>query len=129
MNQELLMHASVLERQTQEIEQNLEYLESSLSDLRGLKEGLSYLAESKEKEVLSPIGGGMFMKSFLSDSKVFVQVGAGVVITKTMKEAEKTIEEQMKKLMEARIQLTAKKEQIFERLYSMIKEIEGSESE
>src|SRR3989344_6886921 len=104
MDQETMLKASFLERQTQELEQYLEFIDSQINELELFKENLAVLSKSEEKEILSSLGKGVFLKGNMTEKKLFVEVGSGVVLRKTPKETQETISLQVKRLKELRIQ-------------------------
>lgn len=104
MDQETMLKASFLERQTNELEQYLEFIDSQINELELFKENLAVLSTSEEKEILSSLGKGVFLKGNMTEKKLFVEVGSGVVLRKTPEEAGETISFQVKRLKELRIQ-------------------------
>ncbi len=99
-----MLKASFLERQTNELEQYLEFIDSQINELELFKENLAVLSTSEEKEILSSLGKGVFLKGNMTEKKLFVEVGSGVVLRKTPEEAGETISFQVKRLKELRIQ-------------------------
>jgi len=72
INQELLMKATMLQQQSQEIEQNLAIIDTQVSELSEFTKNLADLSSSSEKEILSSIGKGVFAKTTLADKDLFV---------------------------------------------------------
>ena len=109
-----------------EIEEKLNLIEQQLSELEKFKSNLATLDESKEREFLASLGKGVFIKSEIMDKILFVDVGSGVLIKKTTTEAKEVVEDQMKKILEIRIELQKQIELINRELQNLIKEIEKS---
>jgi len=102
MNQELILQASFLERQSQEMQNSLELIEREILDLEKFDLNLKVLSESREKEILAPFGKGTYIKSEIIDKKLFVEVGAGVIVKKTPEEARSLVQIQIRSFREAR---------------------------
>ncbi|MEK6933430.1 MAG: hypothetical protein AABW75_00975 [Nanoarchaeota archaeon] len=103
--QELVMQASLFEKNSQETAQQIEYLEKEIFELDTLSKNLSSLGhvDNKEcKESYSTLGKGLYVKSQLIEEKILVHAGANVLVKKSINETKKIIEEQIKKLSQAR---------------------------
>ena len=80
--------------------------------------------KNKEKEILAPLGKGVFIKSEIKDKKIFVDIGAGVLVRKSPKEAREVIEDQLKKLEEMRQEIHKHIESTNQELQSLVMGIE-----
>ncbi|MBI2631772.1 prefoldin subunit alpha [Candidatus Pacearchaeota archaeon] len=103
--QELLMQASYLEKNSQEIAQQIEYFEKEIMELDNIYNNLSSLEKGKGNESYSALGKGLYIKSQLAEEKILVHVGTNVLIKKGIDETRKIVEEQIKKLSQARAYL------------------------
>ena len=124
MDENILLHASELERRMQELSNNLEFIDSKINELEQFHENLSSLKNWKDKEMLSPLGKGVYLKTSLIEKELFVEVGSGIVVKKNLSETQKIVEEQIKRIKEARISVlleleNTKKE--FDSILSIIK--------
>ena len=63
------------------------------------------------------------------NEKLFIEVGAGVLVKKTPDEARKVITEQIRKFSEARVHLTAQLEEFRQQLGMMLERIEEMKNE
>lgn len=124
MGQELILQASYLQQQSQELQENITLLEKEILDLQNFLDNLSYLEKTKEKSTLASLGKGVFVKASLEDKELLVNVGSGILVKKTPEEAKKVITSQIKKLSEAKINLLASLEQHKQMIYDIIKQIE-----
>ena len=124
MDQELIMQASMIERQMQEAQQNVEFLEKEILDLRQFQENLNFFDKTEGKDILASLGKGVYAKSQLVDKRLFVEVGSGIIVRKTPEEASKVVEEQLKKLMQGRIHFITKIEELQSELQNMIVDFE-----
>lgn len=123
-NEELMMKASFLEKNLQEVAEKADYLSQQISELEEFRDNLDFLSKSKEKKMFSSVGKGVYVKSLLEDSRLFVNVGAGVVLKKTPEEAKEIIESQIKQFHEARARLMAQVEVYSTMLSKTLSEIE-----
>jgi len=128
INQELIFRASLLERQAQEIQSTLEFIDKQLLELEAFGSDLKSFSKSSERQMLASLGKGIYVKSSLETKDLYVNVGAGVIVKKSPEDAEKIVELQVGKLKEARVQLAAQLESNNQALVDLISEIEKSKS-
>jgi prefoldin alpha subunit len=112
-NQEELMYKlSLYEQQIQQLQQQLEAVEQAIVEMNSLFLGMDELVGSKEKEILAPIGRGIFVKTKLVSEDLTVDVGGKNFVKKDIPETKKLIEEQIKKLEEVKKELNDNLEKI-----------------
>jgi prefoldin alpha subunit len=121
---EILQKAMILREESEESEKQLEFVQQQITELDEFSKTLEELEKNTEKEMLAPIGKGVYAKAIRKDEKLFVEVGAGVMVRKTPDEARKIIEEQIKKFTQTRVQLTAQLEKFREEFGKMLKSVE-----
>ncbi len=127
-HEELIQRASILQRQSEETEMNLRFINQQISELEEFKEGLQFLETHKGKEMISSLGRGIFVKSSRTEDKFFVEVGAGIVVKKSAGEIREIIEGQVKKFREAKNGLMAELESYameFRRMIGMLQGMKG----
>jgi prefoldin alpha subunit len=125
-SQELLHKAMHLREQSEEIEKQLQFVSEQISELQGFSSNLEILKEDKEREMLASIGKGVHMKVERKENeKLFVEVGAGVVVRKTPEEAQRVVKKQIQKFQEVKMHLTEKLHEHAEEFRKMLKEVEG----
>ena len=110
MNQESIIQSSLLQKQAQEIEENLMLIERQIQGMLELKDSLNHLSNSNEKEILSNLGHGIHMKTNLITKELFVEVGSGVVVKKQIPEVLEILEVQVRSLLEAKNHLQSQLE-------------------
>ena len=104
--QEKFMQLQMLDQQYSQVMQQLQFIEQELLELDEFSKSLSHLQSSDEKEILAPLGRGVYMPaSRHAEKKLYVEVGAGVVVLKTPEEAAKVVESQLEQLKAAYHQL------------------------
>ena len=116
--QELMLKLGMFEQQTQQLQQQLQAVEQGISELTSLNFGLDELKNGKGKDVFSPIGRGIFVKTKLISEELTVDVGGKNFVKKSISETKKVIGEQIKKLNEI-------KEDLDENLENINQELKG----
>ncbi len=94
--QELIFKFQMLEQQIMAIQQQLQAVEYALVDLASLDIGLDEI--KKDKEILAPIGRGIFTSAKLTSEVLTVDVGGKNYVEKSIPHAKILIQEQIKKL-------------------------------
>ena len=129
MDQELLLKAQFLQGQAQEIEQSLEIIIREIESLEKMHKDVDFLDKSSEKSAISTLGKGLHLKTNIESRELFVEVGAGVVVKKSPEQAKKVIEDQIKKLTEAKVHMSGKLDIYHKTLESVINDIQSKERE
>lgn len=128
---EILQQAMMMRQQSEETEKQLQFVHQQIGELNEFSKILEELDKNGESEMLAPLGKGVYAKADRkTDEKLFVEVGAGVMVRKTPKDAKEIIMEQIKKFTEAKIQLTAQLEvfrQEFRRMLEAVEKIKDKE--
>lgn len=123
-NQELMFKLSMFEQQIQHLQQQLQAVEESMIDLSLLNTGLEEITTSVGKDILAPLGRGIFVEAKLLSDKLTVDVGNRNFVKKTIPQTKKIIDEQIKKLEEIKDELNEKIEEISEELTDAISEMQ-----
>lgn len=124
MNQELIARAQNLEQESQQAEETLKFVDNKIAELENFSKIINDFESSKDKEMLSSIGSGVYAKAELKDKELFVNVGAGVLVKKTPKQAQDVVQSQIKQLAEARTQIVAQLESYTVHFMELMKEVE-----
>ncbi len=101
--QELTFKFQMLEQQIVAIQQQLQVVEQTLIDMASLNFGLDEIKTNKE--ILAPVGAGIFAKAKLISEELVVGVGEKNYVQKSIPETKKLIQEQIKKLERAKEEL------------------------
>ena len=110
--QELMLKMGMFEQQIQQLQQQLQAVEQGIVELNSLNFGLDELKGGEGKEILSPIGRGIFAKTKLLSEELTVDIGGKNFVKKGITETKKIIEEQIKKLGEIKNDLEKNLENI-----------------
>ncbi|GEM_PF-1572219 len=117
--QQKYLELQTLNQQMQQLHQQSQILEQQRTELLGLSQNLDELDKIKSKsKMYAPLGGGLYVEGMITETKkVLTNVGAGVVVPKTIEETKQIIEEQIDDLqkvigtVEKRVQEFMKKGQ------------------
>jgi len=112
--QELQFKFQMFEQQIMGIQQQQQAVEQALVDMAGLNVGLDDI--KKDKEIMAPIGRGIFAKAKLISEELTVDIGGKNYVTKTIPETKKLIENQLKKLGEVKTEMNSELERINQEL-------------
>jgi len=126
-NQELMMKFQMFEQQINQINQQLQAVEQAILELANINAGLDNLIGSKGKEIMAPIGKGIFAKTKLLDEELTVDIGEKIFVKKSIPETKKILKEQIQKLQEAQEQLNQNMEEINQELTKVMVEEQGKE--
>ncbi len=100
------MEYQILINNLKQLEQQFVMMEQHLNDLRGLDESLDSLINTKENEMFSAVGNGVFIKTELKDKdSVLVNIGAGVVVKKKIRDAKNLVIRQVDEVQNLIIQI------------------------
>ncbi len=128
MNQdhEKVLEYRMLYQQLQQLQQNLTGLEQHLQELGKLQETLEHLSKvESDKDVLIPLGSGIFFKGKILDtSKLIMNVGANILVEKTVPEAVETVQKQANEVEQLLLQLEQEAGQIADQLEEVKKDIQ-----
>ena len=110
LEQELTFKFQMLEQQIMAIQQQLQSVEQTLIDMASLNLGLDEIKTNKE--ILAPVGAGIFAKAKLISEELIVGIGEKNYIKKSIPETKKLIQEQIGKLEKVRESLEGELEKI-----------------
>jgi prefoldin alpha subunit len=89
----------MLRQQSDAIEKQIEEIEMKRNEMLIVKQSMSELKGQTGKEILVPIGSGVFLKGQLNDDKsILDEVGANVIAEKTINQADELIEQQLEEI-------------------------------
>ena len=97
---EKLIELQMMHQQMKQIQKHLELMEEGLGELISAQESLKEIGTLKEgTQILLPLTNGVFAKAQLADQNMFlVNVGAGVVVGKTLEQVQKLLEDQAEEM-------------------------------
>jgi prefoldin alpha subunit len=97
--EELATELNMYQAQADAINQQMETVRATLTDLSIAEDTLEAIKDKKKDETLVPIGAGSFIITEIKNvDEVIVGLGSGVAVRKKIPDAKKSIEEQKKDL-------------------------------
>lgn len=96
--QELMFKLQMFEQQAQQIQQQLQAVEQAIVELSSLSFGLDELKSSEGKEIMAPVGRGIFARTKLLSEDLVVDVGGKNFVKKSIPETKELISGQVEKL-------------------------------
>ncbi len=107
MDQALLQEAARLEQFARELEEHDEFLTRQISELEQFQMSMKSFMASSEKRILAPLGKGVYCKTDIVERKLFVEVGANIIVRKTSEDLSAVIDAQLERLKVSQVHLTA----------------------
>jgi prefoldin alpha subunit len=127
--QEKYIQIQILQAQLEEYQKELETIAMKQTEIDALKKALSDLEEQKNKKSFSIVGHGIFVESELKNtSDVLVNVGANVLIKKSVKDALKMLEEQQAEIVKINASLVINAQGIQSKMIELQEELQKSVS-
>ena len=127
VKEELLIQLSMMEQQANEQAEKIQAIDNQISELESLKLSLKKMEKSKGREMLSPLGRGIFLKTEVKDEKVFVNVGSKTLVKRTFPEAAEIVDTQVKEMENLKHQLMHNIEEINQALAGLLEEAQKEE--
>jgi len=121
-NQEFLFKLGIFEQQIRQIQQQINAVEEGIVELGILNLGLDDLKNSDGKEMLAPVGRGIFVKSKIISEELTVDIGQKTFVKKSIPQTQEVIKEQLERLEEAKMELNNNLEEIGRELENVMKE-------
>jgi len=122
--QEIAFKFQMFEQQIMAIQQQLQAVEQALVDMASLNLGLDEI--KSDKEILAPIGKGIFAKAKLISEDLTVDIGDKKYVKKSIPKTKELIQEQITKLEEVQENLNQELEKINEDLSKTMGKYEKS---
>lgn len=100
--QALVNELNMYQQQAELLQQQMEAMQATLGELESLENTVTALKEGEDLKTLIPVGAGSFVNAEIKNTdEIIMSVGAGVAITKTIDDAQKTITSQKEEIREA----------------------------
>ena len=122
--QELIFRLGIFEQQIHQLQEQMDAVEKGINDLGSLSFGLDELKGSTGKEILSPLGRGIFVKAEIASEDLTVDIGGKNLVKKSISETKEIIEDQIKKLIAVKGELNENLERISEEMTRTLEEFQ-----
>jgi prefoldin alpha subunit len=129
MDQQLIVRAAQMQGQAEQLEQNIQMIDSQVSELQEFSLGLDSLEKTESKEMFSLMGKGVYLKTSLEEKNIFVDVGSGIILKKTPGETKEVIEEQIGKLKQARVGLLGQLDMYKTEIAQIVQKLESEKKD
>jgi len=126
--QELMMKFSMFEQQIKHLQEQMQAVEKAHLDLESIDLGLDEIKTGKDKELLAPIGRGIFVKTKLISDELTVDVGGKNFVTKDVESTKALIKKQIEKLGDVQKQLDDAMGNINEELTKLMLESQAKQA-
>tara|TARA_Y100000296_G_C5094270_1_gene216517 strand:- start:394 stop:804 length:411 start_codon:yes stop_codon:yes gene_type:complete len=123
MEQQHMMQMQMLQQEAQEMNQQLQLIEQNISEMQELKSSLEEIEKDKNKEILANIGKRIYLPVEIKDKNLFVEVGKGNFVKKSVPEAKKVVDEQIKKLIIGKTDITKRLEELQQEVNNLMQEL------
>lgn len=120
--QELIYKLSIFEQQIQQMQEQIQAVERAVLEMNSLNIDLGELKGKEGKEILAPVGKGIFAKAKLLSEELIVGVGGGNMIKKSISETKEMIEKQVRKLEEVKNELNNNLEKVGKEVEKLIEQ-------
>lgn len=124
MRQEHILQIQIMEQEANQLNQQLQLIEQNLSEMQDLRDSLEEIKENNNGEILANLGKKIYLPVKITDKKLIVEVGKGHLVKKTIPETQEVIDNQLKKLISAQIEIKGRLEQLQEQLEAIVEEIQ-----
>ena len=120
MEQQHMMQIQMLQQEAQELNQQLQLIEQNISEMQELKLSLDEIEKTDKNEILSNIGKRIYLPVEIKDKNLFVEVGKGNFIKKSIPETKQVVDNQIKKLIVGKEDITKKLEELQQEVNNMM---------
>lgn len=120
--QEIILKLGYYEQQIRQIHEQVQALDEAAAETSKLNEDLNDLKNSEGREIMAPIGRGIFIKSKIVSEDLLVDIGGGNLVKKNTKDTQKMISKQVQKLHEIKGELEGKLGEINEEISKILEE-------
>ena len=120
--EELIYQLSILQQQTQQIQEQLQLVAQNRIELEDLLKGLEELKGKKGGDALASLGRGIFLDVKINSEKLIVDVGGKNFVKKDIEDSKKLINNQLEKVNQFEENLNEEAEKINNQLTNLISE-------
>lgn len=120
--QEMMQKLQMYDQHMQQLKKQFQAVEQGIKEVTQISSGLEELKGSEGKEILAPIGRGIYAKVKLISEDLIVDIGEGNMIKKSIDDTKNIISEQVEKLEDVKKDLNSNMGQIQQELQKMLTE-------
>jgi prefoldin alpha subunit len=127
--QEIIYRLSMFEQQIGQLQEQMDAVEKGIADLGVLNFGLVELKGSIGKDVISPLGRGIFVNTKITSETLTVDIGGKNFVKKSIPETKEIISEQIKKLIVIKKDLNDNLERVSQEMTRTFEDFQKENSE
>lgn len=123
--QQKIMTYQILQRHLENIRKEAELVERKFIETEATRQLLGDIKMgSKETEMLLPVGNGLFAKGKLTDKKLLMEIGAGILTKKSIESAEQVVNETRVEIEQAAKKLNNEMKEAVQKLNQLTPELQ-----
>jgi prefoldin alpha subunit len=123
--QEIINQLGMIEHQMRNLQEQLMTVDKGIVELGSLNIGLDDLKDSQGKEVIAPLGKGIFVKTKLISEDLIVDIGNKNLIKKNIPETQELILNQIKNLEAAKEEINRNLDIVSQEAQKVMGEFKG----
>ena len=124
-----MIEMQILQQQAQELDQQAQIIEKNISDLRELKLSLEEIEKQQDNQILANIGKRIYLPVEIKDKELFVEIGKGNFVKKSIPDTNKVVEEQIKKLIIAKDDVNQKLDELQKEAMNLMTNLQEKQKE
>lgn len=124
LEQETIFKIQMMEQEINQLNEQLQIIDQNNEHMSSLLETINELDKNETKDIMVDLGRRIFIPVEIKEMKLFLDVGKGNFVKKSMKETKEVIETEKMKLIESRNNIIIRLNQLNEEMENIIKEIE-----
>ena len=112
MEQQQMIQMQMLQQEAEGLNQQLQLIQKNISEMQELGLSLEEIDKNENSEILANIGKNIYLPVEIKDRNLFVEVGKGNFVRKTILETKKVVDEQIKKFVVGREEIEKRLEEL-----------------
>jgi len=125
MQQKIMNKLSSYEQQLNQLRQQFRAVDEGMVELSSLDHGLDEVEDSEGKDILAPVGRGIFVNAKLTSKDLIVDVGDKILVRKSIPETKEIIKNQLERLGDLKKELEEKMDEVQEEASLFLEEVQS----
>lgn len=126
-NEQYIMRLYALQQEAEKYEEQLNLANQQIQELESLSLSLKKITENKD--ILAPIGRGIYVESEVKSKELFVNIGSNIIVKKTPNQAIEIISNQINKIEEIKNGLMNEMNELNNQMRDLLEEAQKAESQ
>lgn len=124
LEQETILKIQMMEQEINQLNEQIQIVDHNNEYMNSLLETINEIDKDETNDIMVDLGKRIFIPVEIKKRKLFLDVGKGNFVKKSMKETKEVIETEKMKLIESKNNIIIRLNQLNEEMENMIKEIE-----